>query len=160
MEIIYKTGNLLNAQTDVIAHQVNCQGVMGAGVAKQIKEKWPNVYKEYCSYYLNKCDNIPDLLGRCQLVEISDTQYVANLFGQQHYGKSGKRYTSYDAIYNALTSLAMQMLDNGMYSVAIPYKMSCGLAGGDWDIILAMLKSPSIFGVTNITVEIWQLEQF
>ena len=39
MEIIYKTGNILDAQTDVIAHQVNCQGVMGAGLAKQIREK-------------------------------------------------------------------------------------------------------------------------
>ena len=45
-----------------------------------------------------------------------------------------------------------------MKSVAIPYKMSCGLAGGDWNIILAMLKSPDVFGVTNITVEIWKLD--
>lgn len=156
MEIIYKQGNVLDAHTDVIAHQVNCQGVMGSGVAKQIRDKWPNVYKEYCSYYLNKNDNIPDLLGKCQLVEVSDTQYVANLFGQQYYGKSGKRYTSYDAIYNALTSLAVQMLDNGMESLAIPFKMSSDRGGADWDVILAMIQSPYVFGNTNIKIEIWK----
>ena len=159
MEIVYKKGNVLDAQTDVIAHQVNCQGVMGAGLAKQIRDKWPNVYKHYYSLYCEKIENTQDLLGRCQLVEINDTQYVANLFGQNYYGRDSKRYTSYDGIYNALNSLSVQMLDNGMESIAIPYKMSCGLAGGDWDIILAMLKSPGVFGVTNIKIEIWQLEQ-
>lgn len=32
-------GNLLNADEAFIAHQVNGKGVMGAGVAKQIKNK-------------------------------------------------------------------------------------------------------------------------
>ena len=50
MEIVYKEGNLLDAQTDVIAHQVNCQGVMGSGVAKQIRDKWPRVYDSYVTY--------------------------------------------------------------------------------------------------------------
>ena len=51
MEIIYKNGNLLDAQTAVIAHQVNCQGVMGSGVAKQIRDKWTNVYTAYRAEY-------------------------------------------------------------------------------------------------------------
>ena len=56
MKIIYKKGNLLDAQTDVIAHQVNCQGVMGSGVAKQIKEKWPDVFKQY-DYHVKMLKN-------------------------------------------------------------------------------------------------------
>ena len=32
-------GNLLEADVDVIMHQVNCKGVMGAGVARQIRQK-------------------------------------------------------------------------------------------------------------------------
>lgn len=32
-------GDLLKAEETFIAHQVNCKGVMGAGVAKQIKNK-------------------------------------------------------------------------------------------------------------------------
>lgn len=32
--MIITNGNLLNTNINIIAHQVNCQGVMGAGVAK------------------------------------------------------------------------------------------------------------------------------
>jgi len=44
MEVIYKIGDVLKAETKVIAHQVNCKGVMGAGLAKQVKSKFPIVF--------------------------------------------------------------------------------------------------------------------
>lgn len=154
MEIIYKTGNLLDAQTDVIAHQVNCQGVMGAGLAKQIRDKYPKLYREYQEECMFEDPN--KLLGTCQLIKVETSKWIANLFGQFDYGR-GRRYTNYEAIYTALNSLAVQMLDNGIDSIAIPYNMSCGLAGADWNIILAMIESPCVFGNTNITIEIWKL---
>jgi nicotinamidase-related amidase len=36
-----------NTQASAIAHQVNLMGVMGAGLAKQIKQKYPTVYAQY-----------------------------------------------------------------------------------------------------------------
>ena len=39
MEII--EGNLLEAPERIIVHQTNCMGVMGSGIAKQIKAKYP-----------------------------------------------------------------------------------------------------------------------
>lgn len=155
MEIIYKTGNLLDAQTDVIAHQVNCQGVMGSGIAKQIRDKWSRVYDSYVSYCYDYITCTHELLGECQLVQINDHQHVANLFGQNYYGRDGKRYTSYDGIYDALTSLAVQMMDNGMKLLAIPYKMSSDRGGADWNVVLAMIES--VFKDTNVTIEIWKL---
>lgn len=154
MEIIYKNGNLLDAQTDVIAHQVNCQGVMGSGVAKQIRDKWTNVYTAYRAEYDLFTDLNKSLLGNCQLVQVNDHQHVANLFGQDKYGYDNKRYTSYDGIYDALVSLAVQMMDNGMKSLAIPYKMSSDRGGADWNVILAMIES--VFKNTDITIEIWK----
>ncbi|WP_223260709.1 hypothetical protein [Bacillus sp. LNXM65] len=38
-------GNILEASEDIICHQVNCKGVMGAGLAKQIKSKYPNIQR-------------------------------------------------------------------------------------------------------------------
>lgn len=162
MKIIYKEGDLLDAQTDVIAHQVNCKGVMGSGVAKQIKEKWPNVFNAY-EEYLRMCDwdksfyVKSNALGKCLMVNVSSnsTKYIANLFGQHLYGMDGKRYTSYDDIYDALTNLAVQMMDNGQESVAIPYKMSSDRGGADWNVILAMIES--VFKNTDIIIEIWKL---
>ena len=45
-------GDLLEANLDYYCHQVNCQGKMGSGIAKSIKEKWPIVYKEYCDWHI------------------------------------------------------------------------------------------------------------
>ena len=153
MEIIYKIGNLLDAQTDVIAHQVNCQGVMGSGVAKQIKEKWPKVFEEYKKY----CYEIwaHQVLSSCLLVSIDNKQYIANLFGQARYGRDGKRYTDYEALYKSLERLVAQMISNDKKSVAFPYKMSSDRGGADWNIVLAMIES--VFKDTDITIEIWQL---
>jgi len=47
----FKNGNLLDAPELMKVHQVNCKGVMGGGIAKQIKERYPLVYKTY----LNLC---------------------------------------------------------------------------------------------------------
>ena len=154
MEIVYKKGNLLDAQTNVIAHQVNCQGVMGSGVAKQIKEKWPDVFAQY-SYHTTMLENT--CLGNCQMVQINKSQFVANLFGQRYYGRENLRYTSYDGIYDALAKLQVYMDNRNCNSVAFPYKMSSDRGGADWNVILAMIES--VFKNTNISIEIWQLEQ-
>ena len=158
MKIVYKTGNLLDAQTDVIAHQVNCQGVMGSGVAKQIRDKWPRVYDSYVSYCYDYIACTHELLGECQLVQINDNQYVANLFGQNYYGKDGKRYTSYDAIYEALTSLRQQMMGDNLKSLAIPFHMSCDRGGADWKVLIAMFCS--IFEETDISIEFWSINGY
>ena len=36
--VTFHNGNILDSGADIICHQVNCRGVMGSGVAKQIKE--------------------------------------------------------------------------------------------------------------------------
>lgn len=43
-------GDLLEAKETYIAHQVNCYGAMGRGVALQIKNRYPDVYRRYHEY--------------------------------------------------------------------------------------------------------------
>lgn len=152
MEIIYKNGNLLDAQTTVIGHQVNCQGVMGSGVAKQIRNKWPLVF----SNYQVKCQSPISPLGDVLIVKVSDNQYIANIFGQYNYGTGGEKYTSYDALDIAFSRLKYTMVENNFKSLAIPYKMSSDRGGADWDIVLALLNSA--FKDTDITIEIWKYD--
>ena len=51
---------------------------MGSGVAKQIREKWPIVFKSYKEFFKNVEDS-QVLLGEAQLVEL-DEKYIVNLF--------------------------------------------------------------------------------
>jgi O-acetyl-ADP-ribose deacetylase (regulator of RNase III) len=141
-------GNLLDAKTDVIGHQTNCFGVMGGGVAKQIKTKWLNVFKPYYDLCVSNRETI---LGTCQVIAINDHQYIANLFGQ--YGHDASvRQTNYEAIYTALEGLFIWMHSNKKSSVAFPYKLSSGLAGAEWSIIESMIK----FIFKDFDVEIWE----
>lgn len=40
-------GDLLKQdKVDIICHQTNCKGVMGAGIAFQIKRAYPEVFKK------------------------------------------------------------------------------------------------------------------
>ena len=73
--------DLLEANLDIIGHQVNGLGIMSGGIALQIKKRYPLVYKEYkkiCNPLLPKKN-----LGKCQVVstQIGDDKYIANLFG-------------------------------------------------------------------------------
>ena len=129
-------GNLLEAKEEYICHQVNCQGVMGSGVALQIKKKYPQAYEDYVTLCnIKDCGNKGDLLGYTQYVRINENKCIVNLFGQNKYGY-GKRQTSYLAIMTSITDL----LDRAVGDIAIPYKMGCDRGGADWDRLYFMLE--------------------
>jgi O-acetyl-ADP-ribose deacetylase (regulator of RNase III) len=122
-------GNLMAANENIIGHQTNCRGVMGSGVAKQIREIYPKAFKEYMEF----CRATPNLLGNCQLVKVAHDKYVANLFGQSDYGRNKNIvYTNYPALIESLTALKKFAQANNL-SVALPYNIGCGFANGDWD---------------------------
>lgn len=139
-------GNLLNATEDIIAHQVNSMGVMDSGLAKQIRAKYPNIYTEYleCISRHHKYA----VLGTCQIVKADENKFVANLFGQYNYGKD-KQYTDYLALEEALLTLKVNCKDGGL-SVAIPYNLGCGLAGGQWYIVYKIIED--IFKDYDVTI--------
>ncbi len=126
-KIVYKKGNLLDAEEPIIVHQVNCMGVMASGVAKAIRDKYPEVFTQYRSVYREECEN--DLLGAVQYVKINGVTIV-NLFGQKNYLPRGIKHTSYDALYNGFSDINKQMEGD----IAIP-KIGCGLGGGDWNVV-------------------------
>lgn len=133
--MIIKDGDILQCAENIIVHQVNCLGVMGSGLAKQIKDSYPEVYKVY--YQFCKTQLAETLLGECLVCEVGTDKYIANLFGQLNYGRD-KVHTDYTALSRALNDLADFAQEKGL-TVAIPYKLGCGLAGGDWDTVSALI---------------------
>ena len=144
-------GDILQASENIIAHQVNCMGVMGGGIAKQIREKYPNVFDQYRKFFVN---NKFTALGKCQIVKTEDNKYIANLFGQNKYGRD-KQYTDYDALKDSLFSLKVSAKDHNM-SIAIPFNIGCGLAGGDWDIVYKMIEE--VFHDYDVTPYRWEVK--
>ena len=140
-------GNLLDTPIKLIAHQVNCQGVMGGGVAKQIKEKYPEIYQNYkigLENYIKEIGHRP--LGLSFNLTTNDhTHTILNICGQDFYGRD-KQYTDYEAFFNGFVDSITdyrdinQFCDNVQIPIAIPYNIGCGLAGGDWNIVETLLK--------------------
>ena len=130
--IEYRNGDIFE-QSDLglIIHQANCMGVFGAGVAKTIKEKYPEAYM---------ADQICTLTPAKKLGYFTYAEYIdktiVNMYSQLGFG-SGKCYTDYIAMRDALIHIRNKF--GYIPTHAVPYKIGCGLAGGDWDVVLGTL---------------------
>jgi O-acetyl-ADP-ribose deacetylase (regulator of RNase III) len=131
-------GNILEATEDIIGHQVNCQGVMGAGLAKQIRNKYPFAYECYKSY-CDEAENKKELMGSIRQVKVDDGKIIAHIFSQYGYGRNAL-YTDYTSLGKALQHLEIKAR-NFEESVALPYGIGCGLAGGDWEVVYSMIET-------------------
>ena len=167
MKIVEKIGNILESESNVICHQVNCQAAMGSGLAKAIRWKYPIVYEQYTSFldnnYIRDASglklNTSEFLGLCQLVKVDENKYVANIFGQDRYGKEpGVVYTNYHAVLISLYNLKRLVLfgNYNIKSIAFPYGMGAGLAGGDWNVIYNLITG--VFQDTDVEIIINKLE--
>lgn len=150
--IHYVKGNLLDSNCDYICHQVNCQGVMGSGIAKQIRERWPIVFSSYRAY----CDRHmrDELLGEIWGVLVSDDQWVVNMFAQDNFGYDGRRFTSYDAFATCLTKMRDRLPKDK--TIGFPKNIGCGLGGGSWKVISTLIEE--ILG-DEYEVYIYELEE-
>ena len=148
-------GNILSVESGVIIHQVNCQGKMNSGVAKAIRDKYPQVFRAYREKFspesLKESEGSfnPTLLGSVQLVPITKDLTVVNVFGQLSYGKKGK-FTSYDALHSAFEHI-YRMFGNDE-PIHIPL-IGCGTGGGDWSVVQAIiLGNLKTFGNINLWI--------
>ena len=72
--IHYVTGDLLGATQKVIIQGCNAQGVMGSGVAKVIRERWPEVFETYNLHYKTFGLKLGDVIP----VTTADGKIIAN----------------------------------------------------------------------------------
>ncbi len=157
-------GNIVDAQTDYIIHQVNCQGEMNTGVAKALRDFDESIYIHYrymCEVY--KFDPT-SLLGTYDQYDIKNgAQTVLSLFAQNNYGYDGKQYTDVKAFQDGLKSISQQIpiywfdVDNRPHktSIALPYKIGCGRGGADWEVVYKIIEEE----LGSFKVELWKLEE-
>lgn len=148
MDII--TGNLIdyfeNDKFDIIVHGCNCFNTMGAGLAKQIKNKYPIAYQtdlitlkgdklklgtySICSINKNNICNDND--------NVDNNKYIINAYTQYNYG-CNKTQCNYYAIRQIFREINNNFEGK---TIGIP-KIGAGLAGGDWNIIKHIIEEES-----------------
>lgn len=145
-------GNLLESSCDILVQQVNCQGHMNSGIAKQIRDKWYRVYKEYKeTIEFLKLNGIVrdsfDLLGYINWTKIDYfDKYIVNFFSQDQYLPRNICHTDYNAfklccegLKNFIDTTYTANQKANLY-IGFPYKIGCGLAGGDWNIVYNIIE--------------------
>lgn len=131
--IEYRKGNLLNVDAGVIIHGCNLHGVMGAGVAKSVKEKYPQCYMKYVSE-VKDC-----YLGESIGYIVNDFLVIENLLTQRNFGRyNSTRYVSYDAIADGFKMLNMKHASTTPFHFP---QIGSGLGGGDWTVIEKIIES-------------------
>jgi len=125
----YLKGNLLDLFDqkilDIMVHGCNCFHTMGAGIAKQIKQKYKKAYEAD----LNTIKGDKNKLGSYSFVQLNDKQFIINAYTQYHF--NGTNPLDYDALRKVF-----KMIDETFKNkiIGIP-KIGAGLAKGNWEII-------------------------
>ena len=164
------SGNLLDfppyCQTDpnryigisAIAHSCNTRMIMGGGIAKQIKNRYPQAYQADVNYISNEYDDSGQYihpLGNFSKAEVSskflpnNKGYIYNMYTQAGIGDDS-RQVHYEKFWQALNNIEKDLYkmntDKDQYDgsappvLGLPHGISCGLAGGNWGIIKAMIN--------------------
>jgi O-acetyl-ADP-ribose deacetylase (regulator of RNase III) len=120
----------------IIVQQCNAKGVMGAGLAKAIRDRYPQVYDHYrAEFELGLLE-----LGYTSYIEVEENILICNIVGQESYGREKKLYTNYKALRAGLEDVKMMAHDLGL-DVVIPFGIGCGLGGGKWsEVVYPMIE--------------------
>ena len=124
----------LKGKFDVIIHGCNCFCTMGAGIAKTIKQKFPEAYQ----VDLETSSGDQSKLGTISFAEINLEQgklIVVNGYTQFHWKGRGVK-ADYDAIRNVFKAVK-----NNFSRLRIGYPaIGAGLARGNWKIISEIIE--------------------
>lgn len=137
---------------DVIVHGCNCYNTMGGGIARTIRDTWPEVYQADCA--TRKGDY--KKLGTFTLAEVPNDIggriFVVNAYTQFRYWKDkhddpNEPLVDYGALRQAFRSIKARAFASHISLPGLPVlkskkgvkfgipKIGAGLALGDWDTI-------------------------
>lgn len=122
----FETGEI-----QILAHCANCQCTMGAGIAKEIKQRYNEAYEADLA-----TGRTGDKLGTLSFAKIGK-QYIVNLYAQENFGRE-KRQINYEALATSLDKLCNGK-DKSLV-IGFPFKLGCVNAGGNWQIVKTIIE--------------------
>jgi O-acetyl-ADP-ribose deacetylase (regulator of RNase III) len=131
---------------DAIVHGCNCQCVMGAGIAKTIRARFPEAFE---------ADRATTRADRAKLGEVSLALiergavrfHVVNAYTQFHWRGPPSR-VDYDAVARAMAKVKQRFAGQ---RIGYP-RIGAGLAGGDWSRLAGIIDE-ALAGEDHTLVE-------
>jgi O-acetyl-ADP-ribose deacetylase (regulator of RNase III) len=152
MSIRYEHGDLLAAPVEAVVNTVNTRGVMGKGIALQVKQRWPEVDRVYRT--ASKHGEVT--LGHVHVVErggLGDgPRFVINFPTKDHW-RSRSKLSDIEA---GLVDLRAMIEKLGLHSIAIP-PLGCGNGGLDWADVRPLIEA-ALDGLDSVDVVVFSPE--
>lgn len=137
-------GDIFSSKCQALVNPVNCEGVMGKGLAKAFKDRWPEMFREYQAACMKKEVQI----GRPTIWRGLD-KWVINFPTKD----SWRRASKIEYIDQGLVALKSNLKEWGVGSLAMP-ALGCGLGGLEWSKVKLLVSSH--FGNESIPIEVYE----
>lgn len=128
--IHYTQGNIFDSKAQTLVNSVNCVGVMGKGLAKEFRERFPDMFREYDK----ACRRKEVRSGKPFIYR--DLQRTILCFPTKDNWKGPSKYEFIEA---GLRAIRDQYEKWAIASMAIP-PLGCGLGGLDWPKVKALIE--------------------
>lgn len=145
--MIEKNGNLFDTTAKHIGHGVNVYGLMGAGIAKEFKRRYPKNFDRYHAACMKGA-----LTPGSIIVTYEDDVYVHNIASQDRPGRHAQYNWLADGLMRS-ASFAEKFDDKPV--IAIP-EIGCGIGGLDWsaaETIIGLVEQ-----LYEVEFEVWHYD--
>lgn len=142
-------GNVLDFPNNinVVLQGCNICNTMGAGLAAQIKNRYPEAFRVDTICH----ENGTNKLGEISVADVGKNKKIVNLYQQTLTNDKSGKNLNFDALYLALHSTKTwldSIKSEGDVTIGVPLGLASGLAVGHfpgycpftWDIVKGMLK--------------------
>lgn len=120
INIEFASGTIFKSPAQVLVNPVNTVGVMGAGLALQFKNKYPENYGAYAEY----CKTLSTFTDYDVCVFTEKAKIIYNLPTKEHYNQ----FSSLGKVRRSLINLVKYLNQTKPESIALP-PIGCGLGG-------------------------------
>jgi O-acetyl-ADP-ribose deacetylase (regulator of RNase III) len=131
MKIRYLEGDIFSTKTQVLVNTVNCQGVMGKGLALEFRKRFPQMYEEY----KQQCKEGRITIGSLHLYKQAPRYWILNFPTKNHW----RNKSNLDYIERGLLEFRKKYAEWSISSIAFP-KLGCQLGGLDWDQVKPIME--------------------
>lgn len=128
-------GDILRSGADIIVIPVNCVGVMGAGLAKQVLQKWPYILKDHKRF----CRMNSLLPGMVRMTSAEGGPFFALAATKDDWRDPSKLDWIESCLIEIRNEAAHFQYVAGSVTVAIP-ALGCGLGGLDWKDVKPLIE--------------------
>ena len=110
--LTYSDSTVFNVEAQTIVNTINCEGVMGAGIALEFKLRYPKMFADY----MHKCERREAKIGEPYLFRGYGDPWILNFPTKKHW----KYPSKLEWIQQGLEHFAAHYQENGITSVAFP----------------------------------------